>query len=218
MILPAAFCTAWAPCTWYRWRPDGHEPVTARRGNIPCPPRLSHSDCRASILWHLTEFKLPTDWLKFIHWPAEQGARCKVRTVGLVLVSPQELAGHRVHGTTSLWSLSEFQGLEGVHDAWRGTGSSMPARHPATVRCPYHRHRCFKGLDDHERFASAALAALPCVCLDTHGLLQDPVSLKDWRLWYFDGILLCPPTSFLFLSLAGLAPGVLPVTCGWNDC
>ena len=61
-------------------------------------------------------------------------SHCKVSTIGLALVFSEDVGRHRTHNPTLLWSLPEFQSLEGAHDAWRGAGFPMPARRNRTPR------------------------------------------------------------------------------------
>ena len=53
---------------------------------------------------------------------AEYALKCKTAKVGLHLIFPEDLGGHRADGPTSIWSLRESQLLEGVNDAHRYAG------------------------------------------------------------------------------------------------
>ena len=54
----------------------------------------------------------------------QQALLCTVHRVATVLIIPEDLGGHTVTGPPSLWSMTEFQSLEGLDDAHRGAGCS----------------------------------------------------------------------------------------------
>ena len=55
---------------------------------------------------------------------AQQALLCTAHRVATVLIIPEDLGGHTVTGPPSLWSMTEFQSLEGLDDAHRGAGCS----------------------------------------------------------------------------------------------
>ena len=52
-------------------------------------------------------------------WVAEQSLQCPSKFIGLNIIFPEDLGGHREHGPSSMWVLREFRFLEGVRDARR---------------------------------------------------------------------------------------------------
>ena len=55
---------------------------------------------------------------------AQQALLCTAHRVATVLIIPEDLGGHTTTGLPSLWSMTEFQSLEGLDDAHRGAGCS----------------------------------------------------------------------------------------------
>ena len=52
--------------------------------------------------------------------PTEQALLCPVHKVATILTFPEDLGGHTATRPSSLWSMKEFQTLEGLNDAHRG--------------------------------------------------------------------------------------------------
>ena len=59
---------------------------------------------------------------------AQQALLCTAHRVATVLIIPEDLGGHTATGPPSLWSMTEFQSLEGLDDAHRGAGCSCQLR------------------------------------------------------------------------------------------
>ena len=57
--------------------------------------------------------------LEVAAWVAQQSLQCPSKLIGLNIIFPEDLGGHREHGPSSMWVLREFRLLEGVRDARR---------------------------------------------------------------------------------------------------
>ena len=73
---------------------------------------------RRSRRLRIRKFVLPT---RYLVWCAEQALRCPTKAVGLTIIFPEDLGGSQ-DGPSSVWTLREFQVLEGIRDARRAAG------------------------------------------------------------------------------------------------
>ena len=67
-----------------------------------------------------------------------QALQCAVTAVGLVLIFPEDVKVHCLHGSTSIWTLKEIQLLEATCEARRGAGflchlAEADVRHPLDI-------------------------------------------------------------------------------------
>ena len=73
---------------------------------------------RRSRRLRIRKFVLPT---RYLVWCAEQALQCPTKAVGLMIIFPEDVGGSQ-DGPSSVWTLREFQLLEGIRDARRVAG------------------------------------------------------------------------------------------------
>ena len=81
-----------------------------------------------------SEILLDNEHVEYAAWILECSLSCERAKVDSILVFPEDLGGHKHHGSASVWQLREFQVLECDHDARRSAGFLCQLAHAEQKR------------------------------------------------------------------------------------